>query len=117
MLLLFFLLLVSIALVTVAFIKSEEAFFILGCLVGFVFLCFLATVPINRIDTKASIAKFNATAMSLAEARKQGNVLENAAMQQKVIEQNQWLSEAQYYRSSFWWLWVPVDVNKLNPIK
>jgi uncharacterized membrane protein len=97
--------------------SMDEVFWGIGITVGIVFLIFVAIIPINRVDTKASIAKFNATSQTLENARKQGNVLENAALQQKIIEQNQWLAEAQYYRSSIWRIWVPESVNNLTPIR
>ena len=95
----------------------DEVLIPIGVITFVIFLFFIAGIPINRVDTRSSIAKFNATLTTLEMARKQGNVLENAALQQKVLEQNQWLAEAQYYKSSVWSLWVCSDVNKIQPIK
>jgi hypothetical protein len=117
MLLLVGLLVLTVLLIVLEVIYSNEIFGPCGFFVGVVLLIFLITIPINRQSTFASIAQFKATATSLEMARKQGNVMENAALQQKVIEQNQWLAEAQFYNSSFWSLWTPAAVNNLSPIK
>ena len=83
-------------------------------------LCLLASLlffPISYYSTKEDIASFNATRKTLEIARSHGNVLENAALQTKIIECNNWLAEAIYYKSTVWGLWVPNDVLSLKPIE
>ena len=117
MILLSVLLGLTIVFLLLAFMAEQEWAFFLAIIAGCCFGILLLAFPINYYETKESIYGFTATASTLEMARKQGNVLENAALQQKIIEQNQWLAKAQYYKTTMWSIWVPKDVNKLQPIK
>jgi hypothetical protein len=79
-----------------------------GCLLFF---------PIAYYDTKENIASFNATKKTVEVARSHGNILENAALQTKIIECNNWLAGSVYYKSTIWGLWIPSEVLSLRPIE
>ena len=79
-------------------------------------LC-LISFPLQYYENKSKIASFNATKSALEISRQHGNIIENAALIQKVIECNQWLARAQYYKSTTWRLWIPSEVLELKPIE
>jgi ABC-type Fe3+-siderophore transport system permease subunit len=82
-------------------------------------LLFISTVSIitNPIGVKADIKKFLATGVAIEAARKAGVAVENAAIQHKIIEANQWLAQQQYYNTTMFELWVPNAVDDLKPIR
>jgi len=64
----------------------------------------------------AEIEAFNATKVSLFNAREHKNDFEVAAVQLKVFEANQWLAKVKFYNKHFS-LWIPEKVMELEPIK
>jgi hypothetical protein len=77
----------------------------------------LVAFPITYYKTTESIAQFNATKTTLEVARRNGNILENAALQTKILESNNWLASAKYYKSTQFGLWIPNAVLELKPIE
>lgn len=79
----------------------------------------IATVSLitDRIEIKSEINKFLATKISIEQARKTGDGVENAAIQHKIIESNQWLAQEQYYNSTIFELWIPDEVDNLKPMR
>lgn len=74
----------------------------------------------NPVEVKSDIEEFNSVMNSLIVARENPNIsrIELAAIQQKVVEMNQWLAN-----SKFWakhpltnWFW-PKKIFELQPIK
>lgn len=85
---------------------------------GGVFLLFaVLALPLNHMGTKAEIAKFKATQQSVTIGRVNGELLEGATLQLKIIECNQWLEVTKYYNSTAFDLWIPDEINKLSPIE
>jgi len=75
-------------------------------------------IPACLHTTRLEIAAFNSTKTTIAIARDAGGPgLEAAAIQLKIIEQNQWLAKTQKANMSMFGLWVPDEVMKLKPIK
>jgi hypothetical protein len=79
-------------------------------------MCTISLI-INPIKVKSNINKFLATEITIETARENGVVVENAAIQHKIIESNQWLVKEQYYNSTIFGLWIPDEVDNLKPIK
>ena len=77
----------------------------------------LISLLINPMEVESNINKFLATEASIEQARETGVDVENAAIQHKIIESNQWLAKEQYYNSTIFGLWIPDKVNSLKPIK
>ena len=69
------------------------------------------------IETHGKISEFQATNTTIEQARQNGIDLENAAIQHKIIESNQWLANRQYYNSTIFGWWIPDEVDRLGPIK
>jgi hypothetical protein len=91
---------------------------IIGAVIfGFLLLFGSILLPVQRYDTMAHIAEFNATKETLKNARSNGNVLENAALQQKVVECNAWLASSLYYKSTIFGFWIPDEILSLDPMK
>jgi hypothetical protein len=111
-----------VACVIVCFQVGDFGTMFLPCAIGATFSgIFLAILllafPIQRYETMGNIAEFKATQATLNNARLNGNVLENAALQQKVVECNSWLGSHLYYKSTMWGLWIPNEILSLTPMK
>ena len=90
---------------------------------GIMCVCALVVIvaivlPVARAESWSRVLAFEATIDSLAVARAAGNQAELAAIQHKVIEENQWLVGAQYWARSLWcnWFWHPAVLG-LEPIQ
>ena len=84
---------------------------------GMFLIITLISLITNSMEIKSNINKFLATEASIEQARETGVDVENAAIQHKIIESNQWLAKEQYYNSTIFGLWIPDKVNSLKPIK
>jgi hypothetical protein len=82
----------------------------------FLIICLISLI-VNPMDVKSNINKFLATKITIETARKTGVNIENAAIQHKIIESNQWLAKKQYYNSTMFGLWIPDEIDNLKPIK
>lgn len=71
----------------------------------------------NHFVIHAEINQFVATKITVESARNNGIDLENAAIQHKIIESNQWLAKEQYYKTTIWGWWIPDEIDNLKPIK
>ena len=73
---------------------------------------------IHSIETRGEIAEFEATRDTFNAARLNGDLLENAALQTKAIEANQWLASVQYYNGlALLDDFIPDAVDELEPIR
>lgn len=109
------LLVVGIVLLT----KNNDSFigFIFTAITGTALVIALICIPIKHMGVNAFITKFEATETSIISARNKGVDVENAAIQHKIIECNQWLAGKKYYNDSIFGLWIPDTVEDLTPIK
>ena len=98
---------------------TEETFGIVGCILVCLLVIIVILIPIERMDTNASIAMFEATRSALWTARCNDDIseLESVSIQQQVIEQNKWLASEQYYNHTLFDIWIPDAIDKLEPIK
>lgn len=70
----------------------------------------------NYHSTKANILRFKATELTIKYAVEKGNRIENAALLQKSVEQNQWLAGVQYWNETLFDICIPDEVMDLTPI-
>ena len=91
-----------------------------GIVFGIIFAFTLIPVFPQRSAIRAEILKFKSVQTTLETARQNPVIseLELAAIQQKVVESNEWLVCAQYWAKHplVNWFWVQ-DVYDLEPIK
>ena len=84
---------------------------------GMILIIALISLITNPMEVKSDINKFLVTGVTIEIARKAGVDVENAAIQHKIIESNQWLVKEQYYNSTIFGLWIPDEVDNLKPIR
>lgn len=83
-----------------------------------VLLIYIAAFGMMRyVVHPTSIERFKATQETVYRARQGGQQLEDAALQQKVVEQNQWLAEQKWWRGTDIWFFIPPEVDELEPIE
>ena len=97
--------------------NSEVVGVILIVCSGMFLVISLISLIINPMEVKSNINKFLATEAAIETARENGVGVENAAIQHKIIESNQWLVKEQYYNSTMFGLWIPDEVDTLEPIR
>ena len=81
-----------------------------------IFISGISTIPISRMEYQANIREYAALETTLQEMRKKESI-ENTAIQLKVAECNQWLARSKYWNNSVWDLWIPNEIENINPIK
>lgn len=80
-------------------------------------LIFLIMLPIYYYGVESEIRGYESTIESIENAREADKDFENAAIQQKIIDANKWLSEQQYWNESIWDIYTPDEIMELKPIK
>ena len=90
---------------------------VLGVIAAAALLMWLSFWPICYCDTVGHIQSFRATQATLDVSRNVDlDPLERATIQQKVIEENQWLASTQYWNTVFDPMF-PDEVMELEPLK
>lgn len=77
----------------------------------------LLLLPLEHLAVKAGISQFIATQQTVTTARGRGESTENAAMVLSIAEANRWLASIKVWNHSFLGLWVPDEVDALQPIE
>jgi glucan phosphoethanolaminetransferase (alkaline phosphatase superfamily) len=98
----------------------SDTVFLAPVVAGIILGVALLVVVSGQVDTRSKIQRFYATETTLQTARMNPAIsaLELAAIQQQIVECNQWLAESQYWaKNSFTNWFYPPRVLKLNPIK
>ena len=90
---------------------------ILAFISGMALVIGLIILPINRMDSFAKIAEYKSVELTLEQARKDDNQMENVALQHKIIDSNKWLASQLYYNGTLFDIWVPDEILELEPIK
>ncbi len=91
---------------------------ILGIILfGMGFLFFSILLPTQYYTKLSKIQQYYALEKTLETARQRGNDFENAALQQKIIEMNQWLAGSQYWNEGIWEIFIPDKVMDLKPLQ
>ena len=99
--------------------RYETEFFgmFLTMFAGVFLLGALLAVPLNRMEVSADVQQYRAVQETVERARAAGRDIENAALQLRIAEMNQWRAEALYWRRSAFGLWWPAEVEMLEPIR
>jgi hypothetical protein len=84
----------------------------IGLLLGVICL------PIAHMDYNSQIQEFNSVKATLENAR-ENNVekIESAAFQLKIADKNEWLASMKYYNGTVFDLWIPDEIDALEPIE
>ncbi|MBU0847089.1 hypothetical protein KKH23_07835 [Patescibacteria group bacterium] len=80
-----------------------------------IFGIMVIAIPITRFSCISEIVKFESVQTSILEARQNDNIseFELAALQQKVIEKNEWLAEQQFW-ANHWLCDLHYPTKRLN---
>lgn len=97
--------------------ELDVPFLIVGVITAITFFLFLIAVPLERMDTLAGMAKVEATRIAFEESRKSGDNVERYTRLDEIISVNQWLAKEKYYNNSAFDLWVPDEIESIQPIK
>ena len=90
-----------------------------GCVIlgGITLLFVIGSVPASYYGICGKIAEFEAARASYERARDSGNWVENAAIQSDIAERNGWLARKQYWNSTTLDIFIPDEIDNLEPIK
>ena len=117
-----FLIILGIIVLKTKFTKDTFLYEFLTILNSIILLIALILIPLLRMVTYSEIEQFKATKETIFNARKNGLMvntltIENVAIQQKIIEANEWLVNKKYWRTTTFSLWIPDEINNLSEIK
>ena len=85
---------------------------------GLLLAAALLLVALNRAGTHSEIAQYEAIRTTIEVARAEGvDPLERAATQVRVIEANAWLAGKQYWNGTILDIWIPDEVDTIEPIR
>jgi len=76
----------------------------------------LICLPISYYGIKAEICEFRATQETIL-ANQSKQILERAAISQKIIEQNQWLAKNKYWNGTLFDIWIPDEITEMKPLR
>ena len=80
----------------------------------------IIALPVSRMEDNSNVAAFKQvqTTIETARASKDISAIELAAIQQKIVEMNQWLAKTQYYQKNIWvGIFNSPKVKDLKPIR
>ena len=99
--------------------RYETEFFgsVLTMAAGILLLGAVLAIPMSRMEIGAAIQQYRAVQETVERARAAGRDIENAALQLRIAEMNQWRASALYWRRSAFGLWWPAEVETLEPIR
>ncbi len=83
---------------------------------SFIFIMALIFIPLERMSTHSNIEQYYIVKQTVENARLTDNI-ENAALQLKIIETNQWIINKQYWNGTVFNLWIPNEVDNLELLK
>ena len=84
---------------------------------GVLFFMALVMLPCIYCQYLGEIVEFESMITSIENARLNGNELENAAIQHKIIEANKWIASKQFWNKTIWDWYIPDAVMDLESIK
>ncbi len=90
--------------------------FVLAMLCGIGLAAAGLSLVVEPLAVKSRIAAFHQVRASVEAARERGDI-EAAALALKIIEVNFWLAREQYWNGTCFDLWVPDEVDELEPIR
>jgi hypothetical protein len=77
----------------------------------------VGTAPVSHYIYRSEIQGFESVRQTIDRARLDGAEIESAAIQLKIAEQNAWLAKVKYWNTTVFGLWVPNEVDALEPMK
>jgi len=81
-------------------------------------LASLLYVVAGRLDFHRGVQQINATRATIEQARQgENDPLENAAVMLTIVELNQWIATRKYWNTTLFDLWVPDEVDQLEPLR
>lgn len=90
--------------------------FVIAVLAAIVLFLFCVNIPFGHIGVMAKIDGFEAVRQSRALTGV-GPAIEAAAWRMKVAESNAWLAEQKYYNKTAFDLWIPDEIESVEPIQ
>jgi len=87
-------------------------------IIGLFLLIALGAVLFHPYSVRGEIAEYHAVENSIANARATDITdIERAALTQKIIEANKWLAKVRYDNNTLWDIYIPDEVNDLEPLR
>lgn len=115
----FILILLGVAIiVTLLAIKTEES--LLGISSIFIWVCLVLVLtawPICYMETLGKVKAYEATMISVENAREYGNQFELAAIQHRIVDLNRWLAVYKYWNGTIFDCYIPDEVDELEYLK
>lgn len=92
--------------------------FVLTIISGAILTLALILLPASYYSTKSDIQEYYSIKQTINEAR-QNNIseVERAALTQKIVEVNQWLTSTKYWNNSIFDIYYPDEIEDLKPLK
>ena len=90
--------------------------FLFGAFGGIFLLMFLFLSTLHYISVVGEVQRFISVRETVEYARKTDSI-ENAALQHKIIEANEWLRTKQYWNATLFDIAIPDEVDNLEPIR
>ena len=84
---------------------------------GVALFAWIFILTINPFIVKSNMKQYYAVKTTIAEMRKNNESIENAAMQLKIAEVNQWLAEQQYWNTTLLDDAIPDEIDSLEYLK
>jgi len=84
---------------------------------GVVLVFILIPFPPVFYGTKSEIMQFKSIKITVQNARNNGVNIENAAIQQKIIDANKWLANYQYWNNTIFDIYIPDEIMELEPLE
>jgi len=100
-----------------AYKTESDSFSIISFVLFLLFMVFLISLPVYLMVGYEDIEEYKATQQTVTNFRKSGNNIESASLNIKVIECNQWLASAKYYRKSIFRIYNPKEIDTLKYIE
>lgn len=98
--------------------RKETVGELLSIVGGVLVFTLLALCSVVRfVAVPIEIQKHRSVRQTVERARADGETLEDAALQQKVVEQNRWLAEQKWWRESDVWYFIPPEIEEVEPIE
>lgn len=77
----------------------------------------LIIIPMHHMSTHSQIVKFNSLEDTIENARNNEMYFETVSMQRRIAKKNEWLSTQKYWNDSVFDIWIPDEVEKLEPLE
>ena len=90
----------------------------ISVIVGLFWVVVMIALFLNPYSVKGEIAQYEAVKTSIENARATDITdIERVALTQKIIETNKWLAQVQYDNQNLWAVFIPDEVDALEPLR